>query len=313
MPRETIAQWKHTARHYRDQARTAEQAAEAASEAATLAGETARAAYDTSSRLRWQRTALAVLSCIGFGTAIVMLVAFAVSINRQPIEVNVRAPETATAAVTEDAPPIPMSWKPAKATDKSPERVLASVRIGRSGGCSGTIIRIHGEHAWGISAAHCASRVGDAFVIGNPDGTRGAARWIAIDRSVDLSLFITWSKEVLGAATVCAHATPDWSKGVEAVGYPGGQGPKWKRFQIQRENVAHGESGTRRVFRNRYQFNNLGPGWFAGGDSGGGVFYDGDHLIGVMTHGGPRAASLPQIQKFLRTHKRKFKGIEPFS
>lgn len=193
----------------------------------------------------------------------------------------------------------------------SPARVLASVRIGRSGGCSGTIIKRAGDSAWGISAAHCATRVGDQFTIGNPDGTEAAARWIAVDPAVDLSLFITWSKDVLAAAHVCGDAAPDWSKQLEAIGYPGGRGPKWKRFRYLRTE-GHGEAGSRRHFVGRYLFRNLGPGVFAGGDSGGGVFYDGDALVGVMTHGGPHAASLPQIRRFLSSHRTLFKGVDPF-
>ena len=187
----------------------------------------------------------------------------------------------------------------------SPDRVLASVRIGADGGCSGTIIKIHGKHAWGISAAHCAGRLNSEFTIGNPDGTETAARWIAIDKSVDLALFITWSADVMASAKVSEHV-PDFSKRIEAVGYPSGNGPKWKRFRfVSTDSINRGMRRT--VYRND------GPGRFGSGDSGGGVFYDGDHLIGVMSHGGPRASTPGQVVAFLRANAGRFKGVSPFS
>jgi hypothetical protein len=310
MARETIAEvrksrddYHRSARIWKDKARTAEGSVVGLSEDLAKAENSAK----------WFRNASA-------GLALTSLLAI-IAVFYRPMTVQVEIPGVSPAPMGMTVVGQPeqstfestTEWKKAQtAGTVSPRRVLASVRIGRGGGCSGTIIRHSEDAAWGISAAHCASRVGDQFTIGNPDGTEAAARWIAIDREVDLSLFITWSKDVRAAATVCGDAVPDWSKPIEAIGYPGGSGPKWKRFQYTRTE-GHGEAGSRRYFRGRYLFRNLGPGSFAGGDSGGGVFYDGDHLIGVMTHGGPHAAGLPQIQKFLADNGKLFKGVEPFT
>lgn len=263
-------------------------------------------------------------------TCILALITILLTQKPQPIEITMPSAKSAErpAPVAGTMPdhrshPSPVSIKVVgskpqvtsglyKVTKVSPQRVLASVRVGKYGGCSGTIIKIEGKTAWGVSAAHCASNVGDQFTIGLPTGGESQARWIAIDRGVDLSLFIAWAVDGMGSAKVCSSSLPDWSKDVEAIGYPGGSGPKWKRFKYYRTE-GHGQAGSRRYFNSRYLFRNLGPGVFAGGDSGGGVFYDGDHFIGVMTHGGPHAASLPQIQKFLTQNEKLFEGNSPFS
>lgn len=196
--------------------------------------------------------------------------------------------------------------------EASPDRVLASVRIGAGGGCSGTIVQIDAERglAWGISASHCCSGINNEFSFGNPDGSTGKARWLARDASLDLALFLANADDVLAAAGVPDEGVPDFSLTPEGVGYPSGRGPKWKRYSYVRTG-SHYEAGTSRLFQNRYLFQNKGPGTFSGGDSGGGVFYDGDWLIGVSTHGGPHAASLPQIRQFLSTHRRLFRGVDP--
>lgn len=209
----------------------------------------------------------------------------------------------------------------------SPARVLASVRIGKRGGCSGTIIAIDGNIedtdalreldnifpaknlAYGLSAAHCASGVGKEFTFGNPDGSEGRARWAAIDRRRDLALFVCWGIDVKGVAKVCGDHTPDWSQATEAVGYPATRGPKWKVFRYR------GEATINRRMQ-RLAFRNHGPGVFTRGDSGGGVFYDGNWLVGVMTHGGRSAtaycATHKQIVEFLNEHRGKFDSVEPF-
>lgn len=194
---------------------------------------------------------------------------------------------------------------------RTPDRVLASVRIGAAGGCSGTIIRRDGRLAWGISAAHCASRTDQEFTFATCDGSNAQARWAAIDRQRDLSLFVCWSRDTLAAAKICSDLTPDWSQEptVEAVGYPSRVGPKWKCFAYRSTGVIR-ERGSRRHFV-RNQFANQGPGAFAPGDSGGGVFLDG-YLVGVMTHSGPNVATHRQIVEFLQDNAAKFGGVDPF-
>ncbi len=198
-----------------------------------------------------------------------------------------------------------------RATLYSPPRVLASVRVGKYGGCSATIILKHGKHAWGLSAAHCANSVGTEFTFGNPDGSEGRGRWIAIDRDHDLSLFICWSESVLGVAPVPCHQTPDWTLASEAIGYTRRQGPKWKQIKPHGLRTISSSNGR---FRRMMFAPTFGP--FAGGDSGGGVFYAGDWLVGVMTHGEDNrdiyAATLPQIKAFLKAHRSLFLGADPF-
>lgn len=202
-----------------------------------------------------------------------------------------------------------LSESTAVAQTTSPDRVLASVRVGQNGGCSATIIKTAGQHAWGLSAAHCASRVGEEFMFGNPDGSTGQARWVAIDRANDPALFITWSEDVLAAAKIAKRAVPDYRGAIDAVGYPRTQGPKYKTVSYQGQSTIN-RNMTRTVY-------GVSQGPFAGGDSGGGVFYDGDWLIGVMTHGHDNrviyAATHAQIVSFLEANRAKFNGVEPFS
>ena len=78
-----------------------------------------------------------------------------------------------------------------QATDKTDNRARSSVKIG---GCSSTIIARGPEVAYGVSAAHCASKVGEMFSFTTIEGTTGTARWKLIDRDADLALYICWSK-----------------------------------------------------------------------------------------------------------------------
>ena len=193
-------------------------------------------------------------------------------------------------------------------TDARSQRVRASVRIGKQGGCSGTIIARGKRYAYGLSAAHCCGSLKSTFTFGNPDGSEGRGRWIAVDRKRDLALFVAWARDVLAVVPVPKQGYPDWRQGVDAVGYPGGSGPKWKRFRYRGENQIRSTNGS---FR-RAKYDNLGPGRFGGGDSGGGVFYDGNFLIGVMTHGGQHAATLDQVRTFLKAQRDYFDDVEPF-
>lgn len=177
----------------------------------------------------------------------------------------------------------------------SPARVLASVRIGQSGGCSGTIIHINGEKAYGVSAAHCCSGVGQTFVIGNPDGTSASARWTAINREHDLALFVTWASQIIAACPVAE--APDYDT-IDACGYPAGNGPIYKRatYNGDRQGSFQGmPSGATRAYYT------VTEGWFQGGDSGGGVFADG-RLVGVISHG-PRGSDPVPTPLWGSTHE----------
>ena len=190
-------------------------------------------------------------------------------------------------------------------TAATPAHRLASVKIG---GCSGTIIKIDGKYAYGISVSHCCSGVGDSFWFDNPDGkTGGNARWIADDPSVDMALFRCWSKNVLGAAKVCKFL-PDWTLRAEAIGYPRRSGgPAHKKLTYLR---TVGQRIRRRTV-DRYSFRNDGPGYDGGGDSGGGIFYGGGFLVGVHSHGPRiRSSSAPQVIAFLKRNR--FLGISLF-
>lgn len=211
----------------------------------------------------------------------------------------------------------------ALAQDYSPDRVLASVRIGERGGCSGTIFLIHEEYAWGISAYHCSNAVGTTFTFGNPDGSEGSGRWIALDRDSDLSMFKTWSKDVLASVAVPGFEQPKGQMLITACGYPRRRGPVYKEVSFRRELY------IRNLRNSRWYFV---PTWgkFAGGDSGGGVFLTDlsssekktpevgiDYLVGVMTHGEDDdeiyTATHKQIVDFIVSNAKQFKGIEPFA
>jgi hypothetical protein len=268
-------------------------------------------AKDQRRRSLMHKWLIVAASMVGLSiTASIMMVSTVLNEQqRQKLEIVVSQKDEGLAARSgvPDAPP--MSLEPIM---RSPERYLASVRIGGGGGCSGTIIAIGEKYAYGISAQHCCYGVGYSVPFGNPDGSTGNLRWIAEDYSTDLALFRCWSRDVLGCAKVPRYLRPNWSKDTEGVGYPRGAGPKYKKLRYLRTQ-SHGERGSRRHLYNRYCFKNEGPGVFAGGDSGGGVFYDGDYLIGVMTHGSNvRAASLPQIVAFLDKHKAKFEGVDQY-
>jgi hypothetical protein len=188
-----------------------------------------------------------------------------------------------------------------------------------STGCSGTIIAINKEKNWafGVSCAHCC-RVGSTVKIVNPDGSSaGEGRWLNQDTSRDLALFVCWANNTLGyaASIPCDECgLPDWSKQAEGIGYPKldrVRDLQWKKFKY---NTTHKNwrDTSGQTFRERYCWKNHGPGTFSGGDSGGGVFYDGDNLISVSSHGGPHGSTLKDLRTFIKANKTAFAGTEPF-
>lgn len=153
------------------------------------------------------------------------------------------------------------------------DEVLASVRVGDGGGCSGTIIAAGKEVAYGISAVHCGATIGHELKIGFVDGSIGSARWVAVDAKKDLALFVCWAADVLAVAPV-ADALPNDDP--IAIGFPNGAGPKLSKVAHANNNGTNGSS-PRAIF-------SLTAGEFGPGSSGGGIFRLGT-LTSVTTNG----------------------------
>jgi len=153
--------------------------------------------------------------------------------------------------------------------------------------CSATIIVKGRENAYGVSAAHCSSAVGDEFGFTTKNGGTGNARWIAIDRAHDLALFTCWSKDIQSAVPVITPLpdNPEWS----AVGFPArhrGQIVQGASFAGTRDIT---ESGSNRTILDRNAFR-LNSWVLRGGESGGAVFAVREAagvsgLVGVISHG----------------------------
>jgi len=188
----------------------------------------------------------------------------------------------------------------AKQSEPSPPEILASVRVGSSGGCSGTTFASDGEYAYVLSAGHCVRSneavVGQKVGICTVDGIVHPGEWIAIDKDKDLAI-ARYRKAAALALTPIPEATPLMDGSWVAVGFPATNGPNKKTVGnptvITNTNVA----------AKRWSLD-VKSGTFAGGDSGGGVFA-GKNLVGVMTHGntgGPiHAASHNQLREFVAT------------
>lgn len=172
---------------------------------------------------------------------------------------------------------VPLLWSsalPIFAEDAAtPPEVLASVRVGEHGGCSGTIIAVGSEVAYGVSAAHCGATVDREFKIGFVDGSIGSARWKAVNQAKDLALFVCWSADVLGHTPI-PDAVPTAQP--VAVGFPHTQGPKFSEVKYLDAPTINGD-----LPRSRFA---VVSGEFGPGSSGGGVFRDGV-LTSVTTHG----------------------------
>lgn len=171
---------------------------------------------------------------------------------------------------------------------KADEAAKASVRLS---GCSGIVIAIVGEHAYGLSAAHC-SRVNREFQYTNYDGSTGYARWIAEDNKTDLALWKGWAKDVKGSMPVWEElvtSIPDLSRTT-------GDGKHGRKTLQYRSGVTINRS----LSRVRYD---VIRGTFAGGDSGGGVTADGG-VVGIISHSGGKSvcytSSHDQIVDFLK-------------
>ena len=152
-----------------------------------------------------------------------------------------------------------------------PDFIPASARIS---GCSGTIVSIQDKVAYGISAAHCSLGVGTTADFTLPSGKKGTARWVYVDRDVDMSVFMCWSVDVDEVYKV--KRKPSLS-GYIACGYPKGKGPRVISCKYE------GETTLINFGRPRWEFDVDGTD-FNKGCSGGGVFSD-KSLVGVISHG----------------------------
>lgn len=152
-----------------------------------------------------------------------------------------------------------------------PDFMPASVYIN---GCSGTIISIQGKVAYGVSAAHCAKAEGATVTFTLPSGKGGVARWVHIDRDVDMSIFMCWSVDVDTAYKVKRKPV---LKNYVSCGYPKGKGPRIISCKFE------GETGLRNFGKPRWEFD-VDDTSFNKGCSGSGVFSDGS-LVGVVSHG----------------------------
>ena len=157
------------------------------------------------------------------------------------------------------------------ATAARPDFVPASARIN---GCSSTIISIQGKVAYGISAAQCASGVGNTTNLDLPSGKKGVARWVYIDRDVDMSVFMCWSMDVDAAYKV--HRKPK-IEGYVSCGYPKGKGPRVIACKFK------GETTLSNFDKPRWEFD-VEDTSFNKGCSGSGVFSSGS-IVGVVSHG----------------------------
>lgn len=193
---------------------------------------------------------------------------------------------------------VPLLWSsalPIFAEDaETPPEVLASVRVGEHGGCSGTIFAAGKEVAYGVSAAHCGATIDQTFKIGFVDGSVGSARWRAVNHEKDLALFVCWAADILGHAPI-PDAVPDAKP--FAVGFPHTAGPKLSEFQYVQSLTINGNLP-------RSQFS-LVSGEFGPGSSGGGVFRGGV-LTSVLTNGtdgGPAYGCLhSDLVDFVKDH-----------
>ena len=164
-------------------------------------------------------------------------------------------------------------------------------------GCSGVVIAIDGEHAYGLSAAHCC-RVGSTFEFETSSGGTGWARWIAEDATTDLSLFKLWAKDVSAAMPVYREVGGDISQKIRAVGHG--------RWGLKLLDYAGDKTINRGMLRSEFA---VRGGTFRGGDSGSGVVAYGG-VVGIITHGSGGsvcyAARHGEIVEFLDAEEKSF-------
>lgn len=152
--------------------------------------------------------------------------------------------------------------------------------------CSGTIIVKGEKQAYGVSAAHCAV-LHSEFGFTTATGSRGNARWIAVDREHDLAMFSCWSNDILVAVPVLTPL-PDkarWS----AVGFPSRHSGTIDKPAAFLSTGDITEKGSNRTIKDRNAYR-LDSWVLRGGESGGAVFAVREQaglagLVGVISHG----------------------------
>ncbi len=163
--------------------------------------------------------------------------------------------------------------------------ILASVRVG---GCSGTMVRVDGEKAYGVSCEHCASK-GDVVTVEFHDKSTVVGKWVAKDAVTDLSWFSVPAKSIKGIAKIPVKMPTG-----EFYGY-GNHG----LTELDTGTATSVRSTNAGVFeRNHFK---VDEGKFRNGSSGGGVFC-GDYLVGVSSHGDKKnmyCCQLQQLRKFV--------------
>jgi hypothetical protein len=185
------------------------------------------------------------------------------------------------------------------AADVSPPEVLASMRVGAWGGCSGITVAVDDKAGFALTNAHCCQKVGDKVGLCFVDGRIVNGIFIAEDETVDLALI--WFPIEYVLAVTPLHERPRQAGEWIGVGYPASSGPNVKQLKYTR--VGQNDRGMSRwVFA-------VKSGLFWSGDSGGGIVQD--HRLAAITsdghNGGPDvgwayACPQPEIAKFLDTH-----------
>jgi hypothetical protein len=166
--------------------------------------------------------------------------------------------------------------------------VDASVQVG---GCSGTIIAVGKQWAYGLSASHC-KRGDKGPVVVLPGGRRVKAEWISTDSKLDLVLFKIPAEGVFSFVGIGPVSGDIVGRGLNGL----------KKLSYRSTGLIF-DKRTKQEF-NRSEFK-VESGDFDDGDSGGGVFSKGK-LCGVITHGNDDllyAATYSQVLSFLAEQK----------
>lgn len=156
-----------------------------------------------------------------------------------------------------------------------PDTLAATARISfGNSGCSATILPYGSReaHWYGLTAAHCVSEVGQYGRVTLRGGKTYTATVVAIDRQIDLALFLIRTADTLPSAQLAkvppTKGTPIWHAGW-GVDRPG---------NIERGSVVTQADAYR---WSRYR---ISP---SSGDSGAGLFQESDgRLIGVLSASG---------------------------
>lgn len=191
--------------------------------------------------------------------------------------------------------------------------ILATVRIGRDGGCSGVVIAVDDNWAYGLSCCHCRGDNGTQkpIGIGLVTGITVQGEWVASDADNDLSLFRFPANKVVAVAPIASDQPKSgrWT----SVGFPQTAGPKLKRLEFQ--SVVQNSWVPK---SDRWQ-SSVVEGTYDSGDSGGPVYDEQGQLIGIMSHGSPpytsQCARLSVVQKFVEsnlppTTKRSYRCVD---